>query len=153
MTQDVHYVTKEGLEQLKKELEYYEKTKRIEVANRIQKAKEYGDLSENAEYSEAKEEQSFVEGKVVELRDLIQNAAVIKQSHDGTVRVGSSIRVVCDGKEKDFEIVGSREANPAEGRISNESPMGSAFIGRKVNEQVEIEAPRGTLTCTVLEIK
>lgn len=150
-----HYITKEGLKKLKEELEDYEKNQRPKVALRLQRAKEFGDLSENAEYSDAKDQQAFIERKISELKMLIRNAVIIQNSDkDGVVRIGSTIIVKFENQEeKEFIIVGSREANPLEGRISNESPMGKAFIGRRVGENAVINAPRGKIHCTIIDIK
>ncbi|MCB9802679.1 transcription elongation factor GreA [Candidatus Nomurabacteria bacterium] len=147
-------LTLEGLEKLKTELEYLSSEKRKEVAERIKSAKEYGDLSENAEYQEAKEEQSFVEGRILELESIIKTSVVAdnKQSK-GIVSVGSKIKVEKDAQESEFTIVGSTEADPVNNRISVESPLGEAFLGAKVGEIVEIELPVGKVAYKVLEIK
>lgn len=147
------YVTKEGLEKLKEELQYLKNVKRREIADRIQQAKELGDLSENAEYVEAKNEQGFAEGRILELEHIIRNAVIIDKVKGGdTVSIGSAISVKIDGEQRDYRIVGSSEADPTEGKISNESPLGKAFIGRKLGEHVEIQTPRGTVVYTVLSI-
>lgn len=151
---DVHYLTPEGLKKLEDELHTLITIDRPAVSERIQRAKEFGDLSENAEYSEAKEQQAFIEGKIIELKNIIKSAVIISpKKSDGTVRVGSKINVqMPDQSLKQFEIVGSREADPAAGRISNESPMGNAFIGRRAGDTVTIDTPRGKITCTIVEI-
>ncbi len=152
----VQYITKDGLEKTKKEIEHLIKVVRPEIAMKIQKAKEYGDLSENAEYADAKEEQARVEGRIAELQHLVKHAVVIddSQKNDGVVRIGSTIRVQFDSQgEKEFHIVGSHEADPSNGKISNESPLGKAFLGKKVNDIVEIETPHNRIRCTILEIK
>ncbi len=152
-SEDIVYLTGEGLDKLKKELEFLKNTKRREVAKRIQEAKEYGDLSENAEYAEAKDEQAVVETRILELESLIKNSQVIQSVKKGeNVRIGSKIRVSINGQEKIYSIVGSQEADPLNGKISNESPMGQAFLGSKVGDVVSIEAPKGLIKCEIIEI-
>ncbi len=148
------YLTKDGLQKLQEELQSLKNTKRKEIAERIQQAKELGDLSENAEYVEAKNEQGFVEGRILELENLIRNAVVINSRTKGdTVQIGSTITISMDGTTLEYAIVGSNEADPAAGRISNESPLGSAFLGRRVGETIEIETPRGKLSYTIHQIR
>ncbi len=148
------FITKEGLEKIKKELDELRGVKRKEIASRIQEAKELGDLSENAEYAEAKNEQSFTEGRIAELETIEKNATVI----DGTkknsqqVVVGATITVDDQGMRRTYEIVGSNEADPSKGLISNESPLGQALIGKKSGENVSIETPKGSHIITVVEI-
>lgn len=150
----LQYLTAARLKELKEELNNLKTSKRKEVAARIEAAKALGDLSENAEYADAKDEQSWVEGRILELEDLIQNAQIIKTDiKTDYVNVGSTIRVNNGGKEKFFQIVGSNEADPSAGKISNESPLGQAFLGKRVGDKVEISVPAGRMTYTVLEIK
>lgn len=146
---EVH-ITKEGLEELKKRHEYLVVVKRKEVAERIKVAREFGDLSENAEYDAAKEEQSFVESEIKELEEKIDNAVVIDEESlsKDIVSIGSTVEVafLFDGEEDDpetYQIVGTTEANAEDNRISNESPLGAALIGRKKGEVVEMDAPGG----------
>lgn len=146
-------ISKEGLKKLKEELDFLKTKKRKEVAARIKKALEQGDLSENAEYAEAKEEQAFTEGKIIELEEKVKNAEVIKNGKSETVKPGSKIRVKFDDSEMDFEIVGASEANPSEGRISNESPIGSALIDHKVGDKVEVETPGGRMQYELLKVE
>ena len=136
------YLSKDGLEKLRAELEEMVTVKRPEVANRIHDAKEHGDLSENAEYEDAKNEQAFVEGRIQTLEALIKNATLIDENHSTDhVQIGSTVSVESgDGKET-FTIVGSTEAKPAEGRISNESPVGRALLGKKKGEKVVVKVP------------
>lgn len=149
-----NYVTKSGLEKLKEELRYLKFEKMPQIVDRIATAKELGDLSENAEYHDAKDEQGFVAGRIVELENLIQNSEVIENNQEaGVVGIGNTIRVTCDGKEFTYTIVGFNEANPTQGLISNESPIGRAFLGRKVGEKVTVKVPNGDMACEVLEIK
>jgi transcription elongation factor GreA len=139
------YITEEGLEKVKKELDNLINVQRKEVAQRIQDAKELGDLSENAEYSAAKEEQAFLEMKIAEIDNIIKNAAIINGNHSSNeVAVGSTVKFKdSEGDSKEYQIVGCHEANPSQGKISNESPIGRAFIGKKKGETVEFQAPKG----------
>lgn len=154
MTDKEIYVTPDGLEKLKSDLEYLKTTKRKDIASRIASAKELGDLSENAEYSDAKEEQALVEGKVLELEETLRHVTLIqKPKGSKTVVIGSHI-VVADpsGKQLEFDVVGSNEADPSAGKISNESPLGKAFLGRKVGEAVAVTVPKGTVTYTLKKV-
>ncbi|MFH1536609.1 MAG: transcription elongation factor GreA [Patescibacteria group bacterium] len=148
------YITEEGLKKLEEELEYLKNTKRKKIAERIRDAKELGDLSENAEYAEAKEEQGFVESRVLELQSITRNVNLIKKSKKANqIDVGSTIEVEnAEGNKMTYTIVGSNEANPPKGLISNESPIGKAFLGKKVGEEAEVEAPSGKITFKVLKI-
>lgn len=147
------YITEEGLERLKEELEYLKNTKRKEVAERIASAKELGDLSENAEYSEAKDEQSFIENRVAELESIVRSVKIIKKNKRVTsVQVGSNIEVETNGKTLKYSIVGSNEADPLNGKISNESPLGKAFLGRKLADEVEAVVPKGKIKFKILKI-
>lgn len=147
------YLTEEGLTKLKNELNYLKTTKRKEIAGRIASAKELGDLSENAEYSAAKEDQSLMESRVLELEEQLRHVEIIvKPKTTSIVLIGSSIVVESDKKEFTFEIVGSNEANPSSGKISNESPLGKSFLGKKVGDEVEVTVPKGKVTYTVKKI-
>ncbi len=147
------YITKEGLKKLQEELYGLKNVKRKEVAERIEAAKELGDLSENAEYAEAKDEQAFVEGRVVELEHVLRHATIIRETKaDGVVKVGSKIKIKDDKFVREYKIVGSEEANPLAGLISNESPIGRAFLGKKIGETVEIEVPMGVVRYEIVEI-
>lgn len=148
------YVSKEGLEKFKQELDELTNVKRKEIIERIERAKELGDLSENAEYAAAKDEQAFTEGRIIELQDMITRAEVI--NGDGRidlVRVGSKVKVKTDDTETEYEIVGVAEADPLSGKISNESPLGRSFLGKKRGDEVQIQVPKGVFTYTILEIK
>ncbi len=149
-----YYVTKERLEELKDELDDAKKAGRNDIAERLKRAKEFGDLSENAEYSEAKEAQNKLESHIVELENIIRNAVIIKKTHGKKiVDMGSTVRVERDKKKAEYTIVGSNEANPEKGFISNESPLGIAFIGKKEGDMVEVETPRGIAKYKILEIE
>jgi len=149
---DVIYLTKEGLEKLKTELKGLIENRRPEIALRIKAARDMGDLSENSEYMAAREEQSFVEGKIVELQEIVKNAVVSEGNSKGFIAVGSKVTVHMDGAEETFHIVGAPEANPLEKKISHESPLGAALLGKKVGDKIEVEAPVGKLTYTILKI-
>jgi transcription elongation factor GreA len=146
------YLTKEGLDKLKKELDFLIKTKRVEIIERIKTAKSYGDLSENAEYESAKSEQSFIEGRIKELQETIKRAEIIKKKDNKIVGLGSKIILEIDGQKEEYQIVGSREANPDERKISNESPIGEALLGKKINDNVEVNAPAGKMTYKIKKI-
>lgn len=151
---DKKVLTQEGLDKLKKELEYLKNEKRPQVSERIKSAKELGDLSENAEYQEAKEEQSFVEGRILELEHLIKTSSVVeKVEGNASVQVGSQVKIDKGGQIMNFKIVGSTEADPVAGKISLESPFGEALMGRAVGEEVEVDLPGGKTKCKILEIE
>jgi transcription elongation factor GreA len=147
------YLSKDGLEKLRAELDEMTSVKRPEVAQRIHDAKEHGDLSENAEYEDAKNEQAFVEGRIQQLEALIKNAILIDENHGNDhVQIGSTVKVDGpDGKES-FMIVGSTEARPTEGRISNESPVGRALLGRKKGDKVTVQVPAGDIDYKIIQI-
>lgn len=147
-------VTKEGYEKLKKELEQLTKTKRREIAERIQKAKDMGDLSENAEYSEAKDEQALNEGRIVELESMLKNVTVVENGGaEGEVNMGSRVTVMTDKKEKEYVIVSFNEVDPIAGKISNESPLGRAFLGRKEGSKVKVETPKGEVIYKIIKVE
>jgi len=148
------YLSKEGFEKLKQELEELKTVRRKDIAQRLEHAKTLGDLSENAEYQEAKEEQSLVETQIAELEERLHNAAIIKEEHrTDKVVVGATVIVRSDRGEETFIIVGSEEASPAEGKISNESPLGKAFLEHKVGESVEVKTPGGVLVYEIVGIQ
>ncbi len=140
-------VTPEGLEKLKEELQHLESDKRREVAERIKEAREFGDIMENSEYDDAKNEQAMLEQRIAQLQDKLRRAALIDEKHVDTesVGVGAVVHVKDQksGKSQKFQIVGSAEADPVEHKLSNESPIGKALIGKKKNEVVQVEVPRG----------
>ncbi len=151
---DQKYLTPEGLEKIKKELEYLKTVKRKEISHRIEEAIKLGDLSENAEYHEAKDDQGFNEARVRELESVLNSAVLISNEKcaKNTIGVGCTIKVKFDGKEKEFTIVGPSESDPLQGLISNESPIGQAFIGKKIGDMVEVEAPAGNIKYKILRI-
>ncbi|MEK7481745.1 MAG: transcription elongation factor GreA [Patescibacteria group bacterium] len=148
------YLTKERLEELKSELQKLKKEGRAEVAERLKKAKEYGDLSENSEYADAKEEQARIESNIFKLENMIRNAALIKKSGaKDTVDIGSTIEISKKGKNFKYTIVGSNEARPEANLISNESPLGEAFLGKKTGDIVKIETPNGKTEYKIVKIE
>lgn len=151
----IQYMSAEGIEKLKEELNELKTVKRRELAKRIEEAKALGDLSENAEYHEAKDALGFVEGRILEIEDIMKNVAVIEheKGESGIVRVGSTVVTEVKGKEKTFSIVGSNEAEPLAGKISNESPIGEALLGGKVGDEVRVETPGGITTYTIKQIQ
>jgi transcription elongation factor GreA len=148
------YITEEGFNRLQQELDHLKNTKRLEVADRIATAKELGDLSENAEYSDAKDEQSFVERRIAELENIVRSVNIIKKGKkSSSVQVGSTIEIEDEkGVLKKYSIVGSNEADPAQGKISNESPLGQAFIGKKSGENVSVNTPKGKMNFKIIKI-
>ena len=147
------YVSEEGLKKLKDELHTLKTSKRQEVAARLEHAKSLGDLSENAEYHEAKEEQSLIESNIGELEEKIRNAIVIKKKHQtDVVDIGSKVRVKSKYGEESYVIVGSEESNPQKGKISNKSPLGKSFLGCRPGEKVSVEIPSGKIVYEILEI-
>lgn len=148
-------LTREGLEKIKKELVELKEVKRKEISEKIKRALEQGDLSENAEYAQAKEEQAFLEGRILEIEGMIKNAKVIDDAKHETdcVGLGSTARVkIKDNGEVSYTIVGSSETDPARGRISNESPMGQALLERKIGDKFTVKTPGGLIECEILNI-
>jgi transcription elongation factor GreA len=150
-------LTKEGYEKLRQEIEYLSTEKRREVAERIRHAREFGDIAENSEYDDAKNEQAMLEHRIATLEERLRSARVIskKDVPKDVVSVGSMVRLRdLDAKTTvEYRIVGSAEANPSENKLSNESPVGRAIIGKKKGETVEVAAPRGSLKFKILEVK
>ena len=150
-------LTPEGYEKLKREIEYLSTDKRREVAERIREAREFGDINENAEYDDAKNEQALLEHRIAQLEERLLSARVIdkKDIAKDVVSVGSKVKLkdMEAGKTVEYRIVGSAEANPAEYKLSNESPVGKAILGKKKGEVVEVAAPRGALKFKILDIK
>lgn len=146
------YFTPAGLEKLKQELEEL-KGRRKDLAEKIAEAKALGDLSENAEYHAAKDEQGMNESRVIEIEAILKQAIVVeKDGKSDTIQVGSEVIIKNGGGEKNFTIVGSNEADPTQGCISNESPFGQALIGKKKGDTAVIETPRGEITYTILKV-
>ncbi|MGC8851799.1 MAG: transcription elongation factor GreA [Minisyncoccia bacterium] len=152
----ITYLTPEKYQQLKEELDYLKKEKRRELSNKIQEAKELGDLSENAMYQEARNEQMAVETRILEIENLLKTVSIIKtKTNSNRVEIGSRIKVesLTPPKiKKEFLIIGAQEANPLEGKISNESPLGKAFLGHKKGDVIIVKTPKGEVKYKILEI-
>lgn len=147
-------ISQEGYDKLKKELDERLTVKRLEIAARIEAAKELGDLSENAEYAEAKDEQAFNDGRIGELSALLKNVTVVQNNTDkNKISMGSVVVAESEGKTKEFTIVSFNEANPSEGKISNESPLGVALLNKKKGDQVAVNTPRGQVIYKIVKIK
>lgn len=156
MTEKEVILSLEGLKKFEQELEYLKTVKRREVAERIKTAREFGDISENSEYEEAKNEQAFVEGRILTLEKILRNAKLMDEveGDPNVSRIGSTVKVQdLETKEiLEYTIVGTSEANPLENRISNESPVGKSLLGKKAGSTVEIAVPAGTIRYKILEI-
>ena len=149
------YLTKGGLEKLKKELEILKGAKRQEIAERLEKCLAFGDLTENAEYHETKEEQAFIEGRILELEELIRNATVVSKETDNKAyaQIGSTVLVSLGVKKEEFKIVGVEEADPVAGKISISSPLGKAFFNQPKGAVVEVQTPKGIAQYKILKIE
>ena len=147
-------LTRDGLRQLEDELDVLVGVRRGEVAERIRQAREFGDIAENAEYTEAKNEQSLLEGRIQTLEAMIRNAVLIEDEprESGVVTVGTQVRVSSEDGEESYSIVGAAEADPLKGRISNESPLGRALLGHRAGDEVEWISPIGTSRVTILAV-
>ena len=156
MVEKIQPITRQGLTKIEKELRHLETVRRREVAEKIHQAKELSNTQNNAEYEDAKNEQAMVEGRIAQLQSLIQNAEIIDQ--DGAhrskkVMLGSTVKVKADdGKAQEYTIVGPAEADPRQGKISNESPVGRALMGKKLNDEVQVNVPRGLVTMKITRI-
>ena len=156
MSEQTTYLTREGLKRLQDELEYLKTTKRQEVADRLHAAMDEGDIDENAEYDEAKNEQAFVEGRILTLETMFKNYVLFEDhaTDSEEVSLGSTVTVVeGDSPQEKYHLVCAAEADPTQGRISNESPLGRALIGRRVGDTVQVSAPAGLLTFRILKIE
>jgi len=151
MTKEI-LITQDGLDKLTAELKELTEVRRPDVVIRIKTAKELGDLSENAEYTSAKEEQSFIEGRIQEIEHTIKHAKVVANSNSGTIGIGSKVKVAIDGDEDEFELVGQTESNPDDGKISVESPVGRALAGHKAKDKVTVETPDGSVVYTIISV-
>jgi len=151
---DQVFLTRDGLEDLKKELKELKDKKLPKLIKRVKRARDFGDLSENSEYANAREELAFVEGRVDELEELVNKAQVIRKVRKGkkTIGLGSQIKVKVNGEQHEFTVVGEWEADPTAKKISASSPLGKLLLGRKKGDEIEVEAPAGKLTYTILQI-
>lgn len=151
------YITEKGLEELKKEHSELISTKRPQLVSRLATARDMGDLAENAEYTAARDELAFIDGRIDELEDLLKNATIIAEKPRGkkskVVNLGSKVTVKTGAKKEAFTIVGEWESNPGEKKISNESPLGKALLGKTINDAIEIEAPAGKITYKIISIE
>jgi transcription elongation factor GreA len=147
-------LTQEGLEKLRAELSHLVNERRPEIAQRIKMAKEFGDLTENAEYDDAKNEQGFVEGRILTVEQMIRNASLIETDEhtDGSVQLGSSVKVKDDFGEMTYTIVGPAEADAGSGRISLESPVGKALLGGRPGDEISVETPGGPRQVQILKV-
>lgn len=155
MTEGLHYLTKEKFKELKNELDFLKTTRRKEVAENLEYSKSLGDLSENAEYQEARGEQANVEDRIIKLEMLLKSASLLPDRHSDTVDIGSTVMVRKDG-EKDthkYHIVGSEEADTVKGKISNLSPLGKALLGKKKGQTFAFKTPKGELEYTIVSIE
>ncbi|MDP2631305.1 MAG: transcription elongation factor GreA [Candidatus Uhrbacteria bacterium] len=152
---DQHYVSDEGLQTLKDEVENRKTTLRREIAEKISIAKDQGDLSENFEYQDAKDQQAENETRILYLEELIKSAVVVERREgESTINVGSKFIVeTADGGTKEFELVGATETDPLSGKISNESPLGNKFIGSSIGDTIKMETPGGAMTYKIISIE
>ena len=147
-------LTLEGLDKLKAELKKLQELDRKEVIDRIKNAKDFGDLSENSEYADAKDTQAFIEGRIQELETMIKHATIVNNNlEQGLVGMGSEVIVEIEGKKETYRIVGSTESDPIEGKISAVSPVGKALMGKTVGDKVEVETPDGSIVYKILAVK
>lgn len=147
-----HYqITAEGKKELEAELEQL-KSRRGEVADKIAEARDFGDLSENAEYDSAREEQGLLETRIAEIEDIVNNAEIIKASSKTTIGLGSRVELKTGAKKVVYTIVGPVEADPLEGKVSNESPIGMALYGKRVDDKVTIATPKGDISYTIVAV-
>ncbi len=151
MKKDV-LMTQEGMEKIKTELDELTKVRRPEIVSRIKTAKELGDLSENAEYSSAKDEQSFIEGRIEEIENILKHAKVVKSNGTDTVGIGTTVKVEIEGEQDSFDIVGPTESDPEKGKISVDSPVGQALLGHKKGEKVSVQTPDGAVSYKIISI-
>lgn len=149
------YLTKEGLAELKKEYDELVNVKRIDVLARVTQARNMGDLSENAEYVAAREELTFIDGRIDELEIILKQAVIIRdaKTSNHAIKLGSTVTLHVDGKKEIFTVVGEWEADPENKKISHESPLGKVLLGKKVGEKVQVEAPAGKITYAIISVK
>lgn len=155
MSTDTQYLTSEKFAELTKELEHLKSDRRKEVAEHLEYSKRLGDLSENAEYHQAREEQAELEDRIMRLENLLKNAVISQSVSGGTITIGSTFRLQKDGDNKSYlyTIVGSEEADTSHGKISNLSPLGSALLGHKEGDKVKVATPKGTVEYEIVNIK
>ncbi len=147
------YLTQEGLEKLKKELDYLKQVKRKEIAERLRHTASFGDLTENFAYQQAKEDQAFLEGKILELEKIISQAQIIEKNKGEKVQIGSLLELISNKKKLKIQIVEPEEAAPQKGKISSQSPLGEALLGKVEGEKIKIETPEGKIEYKILKIE
>jgi transcription elongation factor GreA len=152
-TKTEFFLTKDGVQALKDELAELQTVERPKLAQRLKQAREMGDLSENAQYDAARDEQGFMEGRIIEIEHILKHATVIAGKPKGKVGLGSTVHIELENGKVQYTIVGSTEANPDEGKISNESLIGKALIGHKPGEEVEISVPAGTMLYKITKVE
>ncbi|MDQ0164212.1 transcription elongation factor GreA [Bacillus horti] len=156
MTEKETFVTEEGLQKLKDELDYLITEKRKEVVERIKIARGFGDLSENSEYDAAKDEQAFVEGKIIQLEKMIRNAKIINtaDADSDVISIGKTVVIqeLPDGEEETYQIVGRTEADPVQGKISNDSPMAQSLLGKQIGDEVSVQTPGGEMRIKINKV-
>ncbi|MBU1037352.1 transcription elongation factor GreA [Patescibacteria group bacterium] len=150
---DYPVLTEEGRKKLEDELKKLKEVKRKEIKKRIELAKDHGDLSENADYQDAREEQAFIEGRILEIENVLKSAVTAPQSDRNGIRIGSKVVVEVEGQTVQYNIVGSHETNPEQGLISCDSPLGQAFLGHFIGDKVEVETPKGEVVYQIKEVK
>ena len=148
-----YYLTESGAEKMRIELEDMKTRQRDELALRLRTAIQQGDLSENADYHKAKEDQAFLEGKIQEYEEIVAGVVIIEEKHSEIIEIGSHVTLEIGGSEERFHLVGAQEANPREGRISNESPIGRAIIGHKAGEMINAKTPGGKLKIKIVVVE
>jgi transcription elongation factor GreA len=148
-----NYITQQGLEELKKELDYLKTVKTREIAELIRKTASFGDLKENFAYHDAKEKQAFLQGKILELRERINSAKIIEKKQSDKIGVGSKVLISLNGEEEKIEIVGAGQADPLKGKISCDSPLGKAIMDKSLNEETKVRIGENTLNCKILKIE
>lgn len=146
------YLTQEGLDELKKEHHELNSVRRPEVVKRLSEARDQGDLSENAEYHAAREELSFIDGRIDELEELLKQVEVISETKSGNIGLGSKVTLKVNGKDEVYSVVGEWEADPKARKISHESPLGKALLGKAIGDRVEVDAPAGKITYTIVSV-
>lgn len=152
MSKRAFYLTADGMQKLRDELVDLQQVQRKKIAAALKEAKEFGDLSENASWDDAKERQAFIEGRIAEIENILKNSVEIEKTNGEVVAVGSTVHVELEEGEQEFQIVGSTEADPEKGKISNESPIGKALLGCKPGDEVEVEVPAGSITYKIRKI-
>jgi transcription elongation factor GreA len=152
-TKKEYFLTTDGVAKLKEELAELTGPKRAQIAARLKEAKEYGDLSENIQWDDAKDQQAFIEGRIAEIEMILKHSVIIEAKTGSTVGLGSTVHVELEDGQQRYTIVGSTEANPDEGKISNESPIGKALLGKKPGEEVEVVVPSGTMLYKITHVE